>query len=149
MSLPVETNLRRAVKNALAARAGWAVAEFCEAVGIKRTYFYALPPEIAPRRIKLGRRTIVTEAPSAWVARVAASGGGFVMRGQRRAFGGNPGHRTQRLLRELYWMPPEREPVGDGYGDSLAACPKPKKHSSDDSNFAAHDTSPQASEVQR
>lgn len=81
MTFSVESDLRHAAKDAVsargnavidvAARAGYSVEEFCFAVGIGRTSFYGLPAALAPSRIKLGKRTIVTESPSAWVSRVA------------------------------------------------------------------------------
>lgn len=53
------------------ARAGYSVEEWCFALGIGRTSFYAMGANIAPKRIKIGKRSIVIEPPGAWAARVA------------------------------------------------------------------------------
>jgi hypothetical protein len=56
-------------------RAGYTVEDWCAAIPIGRTLFYELPPEIVPRSIKIAARTIVVEAPTLWLARIAAMGG--------------------------------------------------------------------------
>lgn len=51
-------------------RAGWRVRDFCAATSLARSTFYALPAEQRPRTIHIGKRRVVVEPPSAWLARV-------------------------------------------------------------------------------
>jgi hypothetical protein len=37
--------------------------------------FYALPPDFQPRKVKIGKRVVVIEAPAAWLMRMARCGG--------------------------------------------------------------------------
>lgn len=82
MTLSAKPNLLQAEENAAQAishapqpsqRAGYSVEEFCFSVGIGRTSFYALGGDLAPRRIRIRKRTIVTESPAEWVARIEKS----------------------------------------------------------------------------
>ena len=52
-------------------RAGWSIPAFCAACDFSRAYFYRL--ELQPRSIKLGKRHIIIEEPSAYLARLAAA----------------------------------------------------------------------------
>ena len=60
-------------------RAGWSVADWCDCVDIGRASYYALPPELQPASIKLGKRRIITEQPGDFLKRIslqsAAEGG--------------------------------------------------------------------------
>jgi hypothetical protein len=49
------------------------VAAWCRAVQISRSGFYALPEELKPRSIVLGRRRLITESPRAWLERISAT----------------------------------------------------------------------------
>ncbi len=53
-------------------QAGFPVNAFCAAINIGRTTFYALPPHLQPKTVKIGNRTIVTESPAEYLARIAA-----------------------------------------------------------------------------
>ena len=56
-----------------AALAGYAPAEWCRRTSISRAKMYALPRDLQPRSIKLGRRRIIIEDPAAYLARLAQS----------------------------------------------------------------------------
>lgn len=51
--------------------AGLRPRQFWKAVGISRAGGYALPAELQPKSIKLGRARIITERPAEYLARVA------------------------------------------------------------------------------
>lgn len=51
--------------------AGLRPREFWGAVGISRAGGYALPAELQPRSIKLGRSRIITEQPADYLKRIA------------------------------------------------------------------------------
>jgi hypothetical protein len=51
-------------------RAGWSVERFAEAAGVSRAMLYALPDNLQPDFVKVGRRRIITEAPTSWLARL-------------------------------------------------------------------------------
>lgn len=51
--------------------AGLRPRQFWQAVGISRAGGYALPLELQPKSIKLGRSRIITESPAEYLARVA------------------------------------------------------------------------------
>ena len=51
--------------------AGLRPAQFWQAVGISRAGGYALPPEIQPYSLKLGRSRIITEQPAEYLKRIA------------------------------------------------------------------------------
>jgi hypothetical protein len=52
-------------------RAGWSIREYLPLIGIGETTYHTLPPEQKPKYIKIGRRTIITEPPRAYVDRLA------------------------------------------------------------------------------
>jgi hypothetical protein len=51
--------------------AGLRPREFWGAVGISRAGGYALPAELQPRSIKLGRSRVITERPADYLKRIA------------------------------------------------------------------------------
>ena len=51
-------------------RAGWRVRQWCEAVGIAKSTYYALPPHLAPESVTVGRSRIIKERPADWLCRV-------------------------------------------------------------------------------
>ncbi|MCA3069429.1 MAG: hypothetical protein ING90_08595 [Rhodocyclaceae bacterium] len=54
-------------------RVGFSLTEWCELTSISRPKLYTLPAELRPKTIKIGRRTIVIEAPADYLKRVAAT----------------------------------------------------------------------------
>jgi len=52
-------------------KAGWSVKDWCSATGFGVTKFYDLGEEEAPASIRIGARRIITEAPRAWLERMA------------------------------------------------------------------------------
>lgn len=57
-------------------RAGWRISDWLRAAGVSRSLLYSLPPERAPRSVKLGRSRIIVESPADWLARVGTPAGG-------------------------------------------------------------------------
>lgn len=55
-------------------QAGFAIKDWCAAVGIGRSTFYVLPERLRPRTAKLGKRNLVIEAPRAYLDRIADQG---------------------------------------------------------------------------
>ena len=53
------------------AQAGFSIAEWIRATGISHSGFYSLRSDIKPATVKIGKRTIVTEAPRDWLQRGA------------------------------------------------------------------------------
>ena len=53
-------------------RAGYSITDWCADIGISRAGFYNLAPELQPKSVKIGKRHIVVEAPSAYLERIAA-----------------------------------------------------------------------------
>lgn len=51
------------------AQVGWSIEEWCNATTICRASFYLL--KTRPHLVKLGRRTIITEAPADYLARIS------------------------------------------------------------------------------
>jgi len=49
------------------------VSQWCQQAKIGRSFFYELPPELAPRQVTIGRRRLVIEDPRAWAERIAAA----------------------------------------------------------------------------
>jgi len=47
------------------------VSEWCKKARIGITKFYSLPPDIAPRQVKVGDRRIIIEGPRQWGERIA------------------------------------------------------------------------------
>ena len=58
---------------ALAQRAGWDIPSYCEACNFSRATFYNLPVDTRPRSIKIGKRHIIIEPPSEYLARLAVA----------------------------------------------------------------------------
>jgi hypothetical protein len=54
-----------------AIQAGYSPAEWCRRTSISRAAMYALPADLRPRSVKLGRRRIIIEDPAAYLARLA------------------------------------------------------------------------------
>ncbi len=54
-------------------QAGFNLTEWCELTSISRPKLYTLPTDLRPKIIKVGRRTIVIEAPADYLKRVAAT----------------------------------------------------------------------------
>ncbi len=52
-------------------RAGWSISSYCEACNFSRATFYNLPHDKRPRSLKIGKRHIVIEPPSEFLARLA------------------------------------------------------------------------------
>ena len=52
-------------------RAGWSIPAYCEACNFSRATFYNLPDDRRPRSLKIGKRHIVIEPPSEFLARLA------------------------------------------------------------------------------
>ncbi|MGD9924795.1 MAG: excisionase family DNA-binding protein [Variibacter sp.] len=51
-------------------RVAFSITEFCQAVGISRTHFYALPAEQRPRMVACGQRWLIpAEAVRDWLNR--------------------------------------------------------------------------------
>ena len=72
---PPNRAARRAMACATVAppeRAGWDAATWCPAPDISRALYYRLPPEQQPHSVKVGKRRIIRESPSDWLARMAA-----------------------------------------------------------------------------
>lgn len=67
-------------------KAGFSIAEWCLAAGISRATFYALPPDAKPAHVYIGARPVITEAPSAWLAR-AQQGGGITTKKRKAKLG--------------------------------------------------------------
>ena len=53
-------------------RAGWSIPSYCEACNFSRATFYNLPDGGRPRSLKIGKRHIIIEPPSDFLARLAA-----------------------------------------------------------------------------
>jgi hypothetical protein len=53
-------------------RAGWSISSYCAACDFSRATFYNLPDDLRPRSLKLGKRRIIIEPPSEYLARLAA-----------------------------------------------------------------------------
>lgn len=51
-------------------RAGWRVREWCRAVGIARSTYYALVGGARPHAVHVGRMRIIVESPAGWLRRV-------------------------------------------------------------------------------
>lgn len=56
-------------------KAGFAIAEWCQAAGISRATFYALPSELRPALVYIGARPVITESPAEWLERARQGGG--------------------------------------------------------------------------
>jgi len=65
--------MHEATNSANLGRAGWSIPAYCEACDFSRATFYNLPPDLRPRSIKLGKRHIIIEPPSEYLARLATT----------------------------------------------------------------------------
>jgi excisionase family DNA binding protein len=55
-------------------RLAFNISEFCEAVGISRGFFYALPEHQKPRMVKFGSRYLIpVDAVKAWLGEGVAA----------------------------------------------------------------------------
>lgn len=52
--------------------AGFSVRDWCAQTSISRSQLYELPDELQPASVKLGRRKIIRESPSDYLARIDA-----------------------------------------------------------------------------
>jgi len=52
-------------------RAAWKPGTFARAIDKSRSWLYALPPQLQPVSVKIGRSRLITEAPDAFVRRLA------------------------------------------------------------------------------
>lgn len=55
-------------------QAGWKIPAWCKAVSISRAAFYTIHDECKPKLLKIGKSTIITEAPGAWLKRMLSKG---------------------------------------------------------------------------
>lgn len=55
--------------------AGRSPEEFSEQAGFSRAKLYTLPREYWPAHVRIGRRVVITEAPAAYLDRMAKLGG--------------------------------------------------------------------------
>jgi hypothetical protein len=56
-------------------QAGRSMETFAHEVDLHRATLYALPEELQPESVKIGRRRIIIESPEAWLKRMQARGG--------------------------------------------------------------------------
>lgn len=52
-------------------RAAWKPGTFARQIDKSRSWLYALPPELQPISIKIGRNRLITEAPDQFLRRLA------------------------------------------------------------------------------
>lgn len=64
---------------------GWRLRDWLAATSVGRSTFYTLPDDITPRQVRLGKKVIITETPSAWLDRVARTCEVERIRGRKRA----------------------------------------------------------------
>ncbi len=65
----MHNNAHKTKKNP--AREAFSISEWCASVGISRSFFYKLPPDLRPTVIKLGRRSLITgRSSAAWQERM-------------------------------------------------------------------------------
>jgi len=62
------------------APAGRSIDEWSREVGICRATAYLLEEECQPRSVKIGKRRLIIEAPSDWLARMVKLGGAKIKR---------------------------------------------------------------------
>lgn len=52
-------------------RVAYSISEFCQAAGISRSMFYALPADQRPREMRVGKRRLIpASAVNEWLSRV-------------------------------------------------------------------------------
>lgn len=54
--------------------AGWRRKVWCASVGISRSTFYALPTNLKPAMMKIGKSLFIVESPAAWLERAHRQG---------------------------------------------------------------------------
>ncbi len=54
-------------------RCGFTLTEWCALTSISRPKLYTLAANMRPKSIKIGRRTVIIEAPADYLARIAAA----------------------------------------------------------------------------
>lgn len=52
-------------------RAAWKPRTFARAIDKSRSWLYALPPQLQPASVKIGRSRLITEAPDDFIRRLA------------------------------------------------------------------------------
>jgi len=52
-------------------RTAWKFGTFAHAIDKSRSWLYALPPELQPASVKLGRNRLITESPEEFLQRLA------------------------------------------------------------------------------
>lgn len=57
----------------LETKAGWAIREFCEDIGISIAKFYTLTTDLKPRTVKLCGRVVVLESPREYLVRIESA----------------------------------------------------------------------------
>ncbi len=63
----------------------WTPQSFADAISKSRAWLYALPPELQPKSVKLGKSRLITERPEDFLRRLAAAPTGFFARRDRVA----------------------------------------------------------------
>ena len=53
------------------ARVAWKPGSFARAIDKSRSWLYALPPDLQPASVKLGRNRLITEQPPDFIQRLA------------------------------------------------------------------------------
>jgi hypothetical protein len=59
------------MKRDQSARVTWKFGSFANAIDKSRSWLYALPPEMQPKSVKIGRNRLITEAPQDFIQRLA------------------------------------------------------------------------------
>jgi len=54
---------------AVSTQAGWSIPAWCAATDLSKSTFYDMPPDVGPRKVRIGARTVVLEAPKDWLER--------------------------------------------------------------------------------
>lgn len=52
--------------------AGFRISTWCPAVGLSRSTYYALPEELRPPSIRIGKSHIITESPEDYLKRIGS-----------------------------------------------------------------------------
>jgi hypothetical protein len=52
-------------------RVAWRPGKYARAIGMSRSWLYALPPELQPASVKLGANRLITEPPAQFLERLA------------------------------------------------------------------------------
>lgn len=51
-------------------RVGWPITAYVNVVGISKAGYYAMPEDLKPRSVKIGKRRLIVEQPLDWLRRV-------------------------------------------------------------------------------